>query len=56
MLAICRQRIDTENHLLRTVLVVHGGVLVHLISQVGVIGHETVHEGNEFVAVDISQK
>lgn len=51
MLAICRQRIDTENHLPRTVLIVHGGILVHLISQVGVIGHEPVHEGDEFVTI-----
>ena len=51
LLAICRQRIDTENHLPRTVFVVHGGVLVHLIGQVRVIGYESVHEGDEFVTV-----
>ena len=51
MLAICRKRINAENYLPRTVLVVHGCVLVHLISQVSVIGHEPVHEGDEFVTV-----
>ena len=51
LLAIRRQRIDTENHLPRTVFVVHGGVLVHLIGQVRVIGYESVHEGDEFVTV-----
>ena len=40
--AICRQYIDAENHLPRAVLVVHGGVLVHLIGQVRVIGDKTI--------------
>ena len=39
------------NHLPRTVLVMHGGVLAHLIGQVGVIGHEPVYEGDEFVTI-----
>lgn len=51
MLAICRQRIDTENHLPRAVLVMHGGVLVHLIGQVRVIGHKPIHEGDELVTI-----
>ena len=51
MLAVCGQRVYAKNHLPRTVLIVHGGILVHLISQVGVIGHEPVHEGDEFVTI-----
>ena len=51
MLAICRQRIGAEYHLPRPILVVHGGVLVHLNGQICVIGYESVHEGDEFVTV-----
>ena len=51
MLAVCWQRVYAKNHLPRTVLVVHGGVLVHLIGQVRVIGHKPVHERYEFVAI-----
>ena len=51
MLAICRQRIDAEYHLPRPILVVHGGVLVHLNGQICVIDYEPVHEGDEFVAI-----
>ena len=51
MLAVCGQRIYAKNHLPRTAFVVHGGVLVHLIGQVRVIGHESVHERNEVVAI-----
>ena len=51
MLAVCWQRVYAKNHLPRTAFVVHGGVLVHLIGQVRVIGHKPVHERNESVAI-----
>ena len=49
VLAVFRQGVDPKDHLPRAVLVVHGGILVHLIGQIGFVRHETVHEGDQLV-------
>ena len=52
MVAVFGRGIHAEDHLPGAVLVMHRGVLVHLVSQVRLVGHEPVDERDESAIPD----
>ena len=52
MPTVLGQCVHAEDHLPRTVFVVHGGVCVHLVGQICLVRHKAVYKRNEPVPVE----